>query len=155
MTCRAAELRAAAAERRLAALANPKLETLETASNDDEDEKGFNFDTDDDVPDPHINPTERKRQMEEDMTDDERNGLRGGWEAFVTKQDVSGSNPSTAKRKVSAEVVDVKGLKKRGVIDARNAPKFNSEAVKEEEKRGLGLASTSRQSGGRRLGGSI
>ncbi|ORX36008.1 WLM domain-domain-containing protein [Kockovaella imperatae] len=60
----AAELRAAAAEARLAATSpdNPG---------------GF------EVPDPHLNPAQRRSQIEAEMDEDEKRQLRGGWEEFM------------------------------------------------------------------------
>ena len=136
----AAEIRAAAAEKRLAALAKPK----------EEPDEEYDFNTDDDVPDPHLNAGQRKSQMEADMDEDEKKQLRGGWEEFM--QFETAPKASTSKRETSP-LMDVRGLKKRGVIEARNAPKFGAGLVQEEVKRDLGLASISSSSGGRTLGG--
>ncbi|EIW72788.1 hypothetical protein TREMEDRAFT_58958 [Tremella mesenterica DSM 1558] len=86
----AAEIRAVAAEKRLKSLSGAPVK-LEIMPDDDEDDYLHHlkneFDSDaDDVPDPHVDAEDRKREMEHDMTDAEREGLRGGWEQFIKSE---------------------------------------------------------------------
>lgn len=104
----AAELRAAAAERRLALLSGVKdevkdevKEEAETSSVDDSkpdvashsDSDG----SDDDIveiEDPHLSVEDRRKELEEEMTTEERSYLRGGWEQFVKSESSSSRSRS-------------------------------------------------------------
>ncbi|KIR37171.1 hypothetical protein I352_00483 [Cryptococcus deuterogattii MMRL2647] len=87
----AAALRAEAAEARLRALAGPSREDtkpkLETMSSDSEDENERSDDGIEEIPDPHLSVDDRKREMDE-MDEEEKNGLRGGWEDYITPPSV-------------------------------------------------------------------
>ncbi|KAL7424765.1 hypothetical protein Q5752_000449 [Cryptotrichosporon argae] len=107
----AAELRAAAAEARLTAFASSKLEAMdpdESHEHDDDDgDEQFEV-KEEDVEDPHISAEDRRREMEEEMEDDEMDGLRGGWEAYVgagdqRKAERSGSEHEDKKPRINID----------------------------------------------------
>lgn len=185
----AAELRAEAAERRLAAL-NPKQEPEEEeedelVSKEDEKPSVFLDDTDgsddDDIEviDPHLSIKERKKQLESEMTSDERSGLKGDWWQEVKdllspdvprssrqtpfwEQDSSEDNtdayepprPSATKRKAATESASPRSPKKASVT-AAPTPNFSAaNIVREERLRALGLSATSSGSTAHTLGGS-
>jgi hypothetical protein len=178
----AAELRAAAAEKRLLALAGPGPSTITSGSppdlkdelSADEDELNELDDQGDeeDVEDPHIGIEERKREMEDEMDEEERDDLRGGWEEFVEGPKSNGGarkRPTDAaspdrKPKVSKPspnpVADDKTwgslspAKRPPKIDAaKPGPKFNVNLIREERMRALGLATTTSTTSQRALGG--
>jgi hypothetical protein len=79
-------MRAAAAEARLAMLASPKTGVKSDGGNSDSDDHQPLDDLDDvkdDVDDPHLDPKRRKKEMEDEMDEDEKCELRGGWEEFL------------------------------------------------------------------------
>ncbi|OWZ27687.1 hypothetical protein C347_06114 [Cryptococcus neoformans AD2-60a] len=86
----AAALRAEAAEARLRALAGPSRDTkpkLETMSSDSEDEDENSDGEIEEIPDPHLSVEDRKKEMDE-MDEEEKDGLRGGWEDYITPPSV-------------------------------------------------------------------
>lgn len=186
----AAELRAEAAERRLAAL-NPKQELKEEDEDElvsKEDEKPTIYlddsdDTDDDdieVIDPHISIKERKRELESEMTSDERSGLKSDWwqdfkdllspdrgrpsssrQTPFWEQDSSEDNtdaypPSSSaeKRKAATDSSSSRTPKKKAVTATPTLDFSAAHIVREERLRALGLSATSSGSTARTLGGS-
>lgn len=148
----AAELRAAAAEKRLADLAGPST-LVKMDPDSDEDIKG-DFDEEDqpDVKDPHINSDERRRDMEAEMNEDERQDLRGGWEEFV-KVEAGEPGPSRpTKRRLEEDVQQSRPGKDK------SKPTFGSDMIERERLKGLGmvqttLSTTSKTVGSRREAG--
>jgi len=132
-------MRAEAAERRLAAL-RPKVESVTT----DDDRKRTPESEDDeaksepeDVPDPHLDPQDRKRQMELEMSETEKTDLRGGWEEiFPSMRARTAQGPR--KRGASQDVRDIDGPSTKRATSNRSA--FGDGLIKEERKRALGLS---------------
>jgi hypothetical protein len=177
----AAELRAAAAEKRLLALAGPGPSTTTIGSPPDLKDEDLDEDelkelddegVEEDVEDPHIGVEERKREMEDEMDEEERDDLRGGWEEFVEKPKTSGGSrkrPTDAsspdrKPKISkpspspvpdgktwGSLSSAKGPPKTDA--ARPGPKFDVGLLREERMRALGLATTTSTTSQRVLGG--
>lgn len=56
-------------------------------SSDSEDENERGDDGIEEIPDPHLSVDDRKREMDE-MDEEEKNGLRGGWEDYITSPSV-------------------------------------------------------------------
>jgi hypothetical protein len=135
-TCRAAELRAAAAERRLANLAGPSSLVKMDSDPDDKNNLG---DTDDDVDvkDPHLGLDERKRDMEADMNEDERRDLRGGWEDYVKVEPGESAPLRIPKR----ELEEDGGHSRPAKRDSRT-PTFGQDLVGRERLKGLGMVQT-------------
>lgn len=145
----AAELRAAAAERRLAGIAGPS--TGVKAEDEDlvpmKDEAG----SDDemvDVPDPHMGAEERKREMEGEMNQAERRNLRGGFEEFVETE--PGPSGKGVKRELDT------GWSPRDPPPAKKAISgklgFGADLVKQERLRSLGMAQTTLSTSSNTLG---
>jgi hypothetical protein len=133
----AAELRAAAAEKRLANLAGPSTLVKMDPESDNEDSKE-SLDEDDraDVKDPHTGSDERRRDMEAEMNEDERQDLRGGWEDFV-KSDPDEPGPShPRKRQLEEDTQPTRPSK-----DKRRQT-FGSDMVERERLKGLGMVQT-------------
>lgn len=146
----AAELRAAAAERRLLGLAGPSTsvkhedDTLVTMKDDSDTEE-----EQPDVPDPHMGIEERKREMEAEMNDEERTGLRTGFEEFIkTEPDARGTGVKRELRDDSANR-DLPAAKKRPPAK----PSFGADIVRQERLRGMGMAQTTLTSTASTLGG--
>jgi hypothetical protein len=131
----AAELRAAAAEKRLAVLAGPST-LVKMDPDSDEDIKG-DFDEEDqpDVKDPHINSDERRRDMEAEMNEDERQDLRGGWEDFVKVEPGEAGPSRPPKRRMEEDVQPSRPKDNPKLI-------FGSDMVERERLKGLGMAQT-------------
>ncbi|WWD17810.1 hypothetical protein CI109_102252 [Kwoniella shandongensis] len=157
----AAEMRAAAAEARLRALAGPSNaghSDLKPIKSDDEasDEESAD-EGEEEVPDPHMNVEERRKEMEEEMDDEEREGLRGGWEEYVgdglvkSEEGQTGNGERSGKRVASPPVDTTKGKQRK--VDIASAPKFGADLVREERLRGLGLATTGSTKSSNLLGG--
>jgi len=144
----AAELRAAAAEKRLAAL-NTKSEPKE--EHDDEDNYDELKAEEEDVPDPHLDPATRRKQMESEMSENEMEGLRGGW-ADIFPSLAGSSRMAMIKRELSPNAEDASQQTKKANTAPHPRTRFGSELVREEQKRGLGLSGTSRQAKGQVLG---
>ncbi|ORY23213.1 WLM domain-domain-containing protein [Naematelia encephala] len=125
----AVEMRAEAAERRLAAL-QPKLEPPEEDIAENGTLEIWDLTSEEDVPDPHTDPQARKREMEESMTKEELHDLKGGWEDYVIT--------SPKKRAASPSAIGSSSSKK-----TKQATLFGAQIIKEEQLRGLGLASSS------------
>lgn len=103
-------------------------------------------DCEEDVLDPHVEAEERKREMEDEMSEDEMQGLRGGWEDYVRGQEElvpekepqsTSSTGNKVKRERSPEVEASVSKKKRSSIAM-----FGAELVKTEQMRELGLSSS-------------
>jgi len=139
----AAEIRAAAAERRLAGLAAVKDEPK---SEESEVEEDYESEEDGDVLDPHLHPNERKREMEEEMDEEEKEGLRGGWEDFIDggrglvqpSRPDSGAGPSKRERSPASEEVSAPRQK----VKPPSRLNFGAGPVRDERMRGLGLKTT-------------
>ena len=147
----AAEVRAAAAEKRLAALT---AQEMEPESEEEQLKDDFGSEGDDDVPDPYLDPDERREAMEEEMDEDERERLRGGWEAFIA----GNKKPPTPS---SEEANELTGPSKRhrvsseedaGCSKPNKTTGFMVDLVREEPKRGLGLSSTTTRKDGAGVG---
>lgn len=114
-------MRAEAAEARLRALAGPSLEDtkpkLEIMSSDTEDENERSDDGIDEIPDPHLSVDDRKREMDE-MDEEEKNGLRGGWEDYITPPSVYRPVTSTD----SSNSLESKPLAKRPPAPQSSGP---------------------------------
>ncbi|ODO07212.1 hypothetical protein L198_00791 [Cryptococcus wingfieldii CBS 7118] len=151
----AANLRAEAAEARLRALAGPskdiKPKSEELQRMDDSDESGA--DEIQVVEDPHLSIEERKRDMEEDMDEEEMNNLRGGWEDFITG-DERPKVPEVDKKRQRS--ISPGPLKQRKITTAKHQPlpRFSADLVREERLRALGLSSSSSGAGRERTLGS-
>lgn len=104
----------------------------ELVSEDD----GSEVDPDDeDVPDPHQDAWSRKREMDQEMDEEEKQGLRGGWEEFFPSLK-NRSNP--VKRELSPHTDE--GMippRKRPASSSR--PRFGASMVDTEIKKDLGL----------------
>jgi hypothetical protein len=132
----AAELRAAAAEKRLANLAGPST-LVKMDPDSDEDVKGdFGEEDQADVKDPHIDTNERRRNMEAEMNEDERRDLRGGWEDFV-KVEPGEPGPSRPPKRRIEEDAQQSRLSKD-----KSKPTFGSDMVERERLKGLGMVQT-------------
>jgi hypothetical protein len=87
---------------------------------------------DEDVPDPHMDVSERKKDMDQEMSKEEKDSLRGGWEEFFPSlwQKRRSPSPSLAerasKRFASNPLSGREGIKVE--VEARNAPESTSEA---------------------------
>ncbi|WRT64221.1 uncharacterized protein IL334_001150 [Kwoniella shivajii] len=166
----AAEMRAAAAEARLRVLSDPSTRNSkplikeqdedDTSSNDGEEDAKPVFDEEDEVFDPHIDAEERKREMEEDMDDEEREGLRGGWQEFVTtcgepeagaSKSANVNNVKAAKRERSPSIDNTVTTLKQAKL-GRPSTSLGVDLVRQERLRALGLASTSGSSRSRTMG---
>lgn len=148
-------MRAAAAERRLAGLtggAGPssgvKYEEgdLKPMKDDDDfDNEAF------DVPDPHMNAEERKREMEVEMNQAERRDLRGGYEEFIKSEpDTPAPSGKGIKRELDVDQTE-KGRpsSKKGTSDRQG---FGADIVKQERLRSLGMSQTTLSTSGNVLG---
>lgn len=168
-------MRAAAAERRLAALAGPSQDIkplvkaeegdLEAFSDDEEGTSAGEGQGDEDVLDPHMGTEERKREMEDEMSEDEINGLRGGWEAFISEDAglIAGHDPGPSavtahdrvKRERSPDSPGVRLAKKAQTTASTSTSSKQlrrSEAVKQErlESSQFPSSTASRTEGGSR-----
>lgn len=149
----AAELRAAAAELRLAGIAGPssgvksEVPALVPMKDDGDDDD----ETDDDlvdVPDPHMGAEERKREMEGEMNQAERRDLRGGYEEYVEAE----SKPpgKGVKREVDTDqtFTDPPPAKRGTTVK----PSFGADLIKQERLRSLGMAQTTLSTSANTLG---
>jgi len=152
----AAELRAEAAERRLAGL-KPQAESVAPIDDGrkpvlDSDDDDLQSD-DEDVPDPHIDPHDRKRQMEQEMSEAEKTCLRGGWEDIFPSVRV-GAAGSSKKRELPEEARNIAGpAAKKASGGGRSM--FGHGLVEEERKKALGLGRSSGQREERMLGTAV
>lgn len=83
----AAEMRAAAAEARLARSAESALQQMDDGDDESDlkpDAKAEDDDSDADVPDPHLDSDARRKELEAETNGEERQELEGGWEEFVS-----------------------------------------------------------------------
>ncbi|KAK6905792.1 hypothetical protein I203_106623 [Kwoniella mangroviensis CBS 8507] len=162
----AAEMRAAAAEARLRALAGPATSTdakpLTTMSDDEGEEKEEEedvkpvFDEEDEVDDPHIGIEERKKEMEDEMDESEREGLRGGWEEYINPPRTMNAGQSSrgVKRERSPTLtVDREDTSSK---QPKSIPGFGAAAIRQERLKALGIApiliSSEGRNKGRKLG---
>ncbi|WVQ70897.1 hypothetical protein IAR50_000422 [Cryptococcus sp. DSM 104548] len=153
----AANLRAEAAEARLRALAGPskeirvKVEDLQSMDDSDDEAGDEEIEV---VEDPHLSIEERKREMEDEMDEQEMNDLRGGWEDFIIGEKKPEIPEPDRKRQRSVSP----GLSKQRKIATPSKhqplPRFSADLVREERLRVLGLASSSSQAGRERTLGS-
>jgi hypothetical protein len=135
-TGRAAELRAAAAERRLANLAGPS-NLVQMDPDSDEDIKGdFDEEEHSDVKDPHIDSDERRRDMEAEMNEDERRDLRGGWEDFVKVEPGEPGTSRPPKRRMEEDPQQSRPSKDM------SKPTFGNDMVERERLKGIGMVQT-------------
>lgn len=147
----AAELRAAAAERRLAGLAGPSTPVKDEsdegglmAMKDEQDEQ----DDEADVLDPRMSADARKREMEAGMDDGERTILRGGFEDYIKVE--PGISGPRVKRELSHD------SPAPGPPDnkkpTRSKSGFGTELINQERLKALGLKQTTLSSSARPLG---
>jgi hypothetical protein len=102
----------------------------------DEDVKGdFGEEDQPDVKDPHIDSDERRRDMEAEMNEDERQDLRGGWEEFVKVEPGEAGPSRPAKRRLEEDVQPPRPKDK-------SKPTFGSNLVERERLKGLGMVQT-------------
>ncbi|WVQ85288.1 hypothetical protein IAT38_007453 [Cryptococcus sp. DSM 104549] len=164
----AAEMRAEAAEARLRGLSSstPGPSDIKPIVKPD---PGFSSspapasdsDSDDDdiveIPDPRLDAEARRKEMEEEMDDDEMEGLRGGWEEYVSGLGADAGGKGKArdekqgvKRKPPSPPPEIPkpGPSKARKVDPAPAPRpqFGLNAIREERMRALGLANTSSSS---------
>ena len=99
-------------------------------------------------------------EMEEEMGEDEKDGLRGGWEDFVGEYEAAGSStilssdsrkgstqPSKRERSPDGKASETPKTKKpSGTL------RFDRDLVREEKMRGLGLRATSSKTDGKVTG---
>lgn len=132
-------MRAEAAERRLAALRRE----VESVTSDDDRKRTPDSEDDEaksepeDVPDPRIDPQDRKRQMELEMSETEKTDLRGGWEEIFPSMRVRTAQ-GPRKRGASRDVGDNDGPLTKRAKSYRSA--FGDGLIKDERKRALGLS---------------
>lgn len=132
----AAELRAAAAEKRLANLAGPST-LVKIDPDSDEDKKGeFGEEDQPDVKDPHIGYDERRRNMEAEMNEDEKRDLRGGWEDFVKIEPGEPGPSRPSKRRLE----DDEQPARQGKDKMKST--FGSDMIERERLKGLGMVQT-------------
>jgi hypothetical protein len=140
-------MRAAAAERRLANLAGPSNLVKMDPDSDDEVDISESGEEQPDVKDPHIATDQRKRDMEAEMDEQERQGLRGGWEDYVkTEPDLI----RPPKRQLDEEESRSEPPTKK---PPNTRPTFGKDTIKQETLRGTGLAQTTLSKTSRLLGG--
>ena len=132
----AAELRAAAAERRLANLAGPSTLVKMDPDSDEDVKEDLSEEDQPDVKDPHIGSDERRRDMEAEMNEDERRDLRGGWEDFVKVEPGEGGPSRPPKRLLEDDVQPARPSKDR------SKPTFGSDMVEKERLKSLGMVQT-------------
>ncbi|WWC58662.1 uncharacterized protein I303_101206 [Kwoniella dejecticola CBS 10117] len=170
----AAEMRAAAAEARLKVLAGPSADTkplvkisdeeIDMSGEEEEEDVKPVFAEENEVEDPHIGAEERKREMEDEMDDEERDRLRGGWEEFIAADELDGLEVSHSsqvtkgdlsrgvKREISPPAISEPPMKQAKVPKASNS-NFGADMIRQERLKALGLASSSHSSSkGRTLG---
>lgn len=140
-------MRAAAAERRLANLAGPSNLVKMDPDSDDEVDVDNLGDDKPDVKDPHIATDQRKRDMEAEMDEQERQGLRGGWEDYVKAEPDLIRPP---KRELDEKESHSKPPAKK---PPNTRPTFGKDTIKQEALRGTGLAQTTLSKTSRLLGG--
>nr|XP_019015006.1 uncharacterized protein I206_01094 [Kwoniella pini CBS 10737]OCF53787.1 hypothetical protein I206_01094 [Kwoniella pini CBS 10737] len=146
----AAEMRAAAAEARLRTLAGPSTDMKPFSTVSDEEEQTSEeedvkpiFDEEDEVEDPHISTEERRREMEDELDDEEREGLRGGWEEYIRPYNQAGPSKDEAidnvsrgvKREPSPSTISptvTKLAKSSGTTD------FEADRIRQERLKALG-----------------
>jgi hypothetical protein len=165
-------MRAAAAEARLRNLSSSqagpsssiKLEALPGSPEDrkpndpdeleEEDEYGPDevVKEEEDVDDPHASAEERKREMEDEMDEEEMETLRGGWEDFVQTD----SKVKVRKRERTVSPKHEIRDKKRQVIGSQGRAMttgFEKDMVEKEKARGMGMAGSTLGGTARTLGG--
>ena len=112
------------------------------------------------MPDPYLNPNDRKTEMEEEMDEDEMEGLRGGWEDFVGEYEAGGSSTilsvdsakdfaGPSKRKWTSDQEDVEPSKLKRPSATL---KFDRDLVRQEKMRGLGVRATSSKRNDKMIG---
>ncbi|WVW82392.1 hypothetical protein I302_104399 [Kwoniella bestiolae CBS 10118] len=163
----AAEMRAQAAEARLRALTGPStgdtkplIKLSDGEEEDEEEDVKPIFDEEDEVDDPHIGAEQRKKEMEDEMDEDEREGLRGGWEEYINpppiprEQEVSSKG---VKRERSPTITNIEKATPTKQAKAKATSGFGLDMVRQERLKALGMASSSTSSTkgkGRTLGSS-
>jgi len=91
-----------------------------------------------DVKDPHIGSDQRRRDMEAEMNEDERQDLRGGWEDFV-KSEPSESGPSRPPKRPFEPDASPRPAK---AAKDKSTSNFGSGMVERERLKGLGMVQT-------------
>lgn len=137
----AAALRAEAAEARLRALAGPSRDTkhkLEPMSSNSEDEDESSDDGIEEIPDPHLSVEDRKKEMDE-MDEEEKDGLRGGWEDYITPPNVyrpitstNSSDSSETKPSVKRPPPESSGPSKIRKLQHQAPLPFTTKSIKKE-----------------------
>ncbi|WVF70547.1 hypothetical protein IAT40_005338 [Kwoniella sp. CBS 6097] len=176
----AAEMRAAAAEARLRALSSSLPSSGPSSPPDQKpsmaipDDEGYAseedikpiFDEEEEVEDPHIGFEERKKEMEEEMDDEEREGLRGGWEEFVGTGTARSSSTSSGGHAATAIKREPNSRKRESSPSSSAAGSsssklqksnghsvgFGADQVRQERLRALGLAGSTSSRSARTLG---
>ncbi|WVQ62109.1 uncharacterized protein L199_000247 [Kwoniella botswanensis] len=146
----AAEMRAAAAEARLRALAGPSTSNvakpLTTMSDDEGEEEKEDvklvFDEEDEVEDPHIGIEERKKEMEDEMDESEREGLRGGWEEYINPPQTMSTGESSRRVKRERSPTSTVDTEATSSKQPKSTPGFGAAAVRQNRLKALGLAPT-------------
>lgn len=101
-----------------------------------------------DVPDPHMNAEERKREMEGEMNQAERRDLRGGFEEYVEVE--PGPSGTGVKRELDLDrTTDGHPPPKKKTVEK---PGFGAEMIKQERLRSLGMAQRTLSTSDNRLG---
>lgn len=137
-------MRAAAAEARLANLAGPSnLVKMDPDSHDD----GASGDEQPEVKDPHIATDQRRRDMETEMNEQERQDLRGGWEDFVKTEPDLARPP---KRELDDSSASTMPSAKK---PPNTRPAFGQDMVKQEQLRGLGMIQSTLSRTAKPIGG--
>ncbi|KAK8865992.1 hypothetical protein IAR55_001143 [Kwoniella newhampshirensis] len=162
----AAGIRAAAAEARLRAIAGPSSAAtpdLKPMVSDEEDGRESE-EEDEKVLDPKMDAEERRREMEDEMDQEEREGLRGGWEGFVgigavkvengiqTSRSVTSEEPNRKRAASPMTIESSEGTGKQRKLEAVSTPNFGTDMIREERLKALGSTPSSMASAGRPLG---
>lgn len=136
-------MRAAAAEARLANLAGPSsLVKMDPES----DQEGVSGDEQPEVKDPHIATDQRRRDMETEMNEQERQNLRSDWEDFV-KVDPDLARPPKRELEESSSSIPPPSKKPPDMNSG-----FGLNAIKQEHLRGLGMVQSTLSRTARPLG---
>ena len=101
-----------------------------------------------DVPDPHMDVEERKREMEGEMNQAERRDLRSGFEEYVEIE--TGPSGAGVKRELDLDrSTSDRPPPKKKILEKTG---FGADMVKQEHLRSLGMAQTTLSTSDNRLG---
>jgi len=114
------------------------------------------------VLDPHLDANARRKEMEDEMDEEEKDGLRGGWEDFVGTCEVEASLERRSLNRATSSTTAGPRKREHGVEPERDPtrkqkkrvtmPSLGSGFGRDESMRGLGLKSTSSGKDGSVLG---